>query len=96
MGTGIYRLRPIHGFSAQSSAGVVLLTAALLGGPVSTTHVAASSIMGVGVSERMKAVKWHKAGEIVTTWVLTIPAAAMVSALIYGALMGAKHLFLTR
>ena len=83
VGSGIYRLRPIHAFSAQSASGSVILTAALLGGPVSTTHVVSSSIMGVGSAERIKAVRWHRAGEIVTTWFVTIPAAALVSALTY-------------
>jgi PiT family inorganic phosphate transporter len=61
----------------------VILTASVLGAPVSTTHVVASSIMGIGASERPKAVRWGKAGEIVTTWLITIPASAFVGAVIY-------------
>ncbi len=84
VGSGIYRLRPIHGFSAQSTSGLVILGAAQLGFPVSTTHVVSSSIMGVGSAERYKAVRWGKAGEIVATWFITIPAAGIIGALTYG------------
>lgn len=93
VGSGLYRLRPIHGFSAQSSSAFVILTAALCGGPVSTTHVVSSSIMGVGGADRIKAVRWHKAGEIVSTWFLTIPAAAAVSAATYGLIFLARQAF---
>jgi PiT family inorganic phosphate transporter len=92
VGTGIYRLRPIHGFSAQLTSASVILAAAHFGFPVSTTHIASSSIMGVGSSERIKAVKWLKAGEIAVTWFLTIPAAAIVSALTFWALQLARKL----
>lgn len=57
----------------------VILGASLLGAPVSTTHVVATSIMGIGASERPRAVRWAKAGEIATTWVVTIPGAALFS-----------------
>jgi PiT family inorganic phosphate transporter len=84
VGSGIYRLRPIHGFSAQSTSGLVILGAALMGFPVSTTHVVSSSIMGVGSAERYKAVRWGKAGEIIATWFITIPAAALIGAAVFG------------
>ncbi len=83
VGSGIFKLRPVHGFSTQTSAAAVILTASWFGGPVSTTHVVSSSVMGVGAAERIKAVKWHRAGDIVSTWFLTIPAAASVAALTF-------------
>lgn len=84
VGSGIYKLRPVHGFSVQLSSALIIFLSAHFGFPVSTTHIASSSIMGVGSAERIKAVKWHKAGEIVMTWFLTIPASGVVAALIYG------------
>jgi PiT family inorganic phosphate transporter len=57
----------------------VIFASSLFGAPVSTTHVVASSIMGIGASERPKAVRWGKAGEIVVTWLITIPGAAAMS-----------------
>lgn len=93
VGTGIFRLRPIHALSSQMSSASVILGAALLGGPVSTTHVVSSSIMGVGAADRMKAVRWYKAFEIVTTWFVTIPAAAAVAAATYGALNLMRSIF---
>ncbi len=83
VGNKIYKLRPIHGFAAQAASGSVVLAAGLLGGPVSTTHVMASSIAGVGSAERFKAVRWNTAYDIVIAWFITIPAAALMSALMY-------------
>jgi PiT family inorganic phosphate transporter len=79
VGFGIYKLRPLHAFDAQVTSGSVIFLASLIGAPVSTTHVVSSSIMGIGASERPKAVRWAKAKEIVSTWVITIPGAASVS-----------------
>ena len=64
---GIYRLRPMHGLASQMTAAAVISGAAMFGGPVSTTHVVSSGIMGVGAAERPKAVRWGKAGEILFT-----------------------------
>ncbi|MBF0628109.1 MAG: inorganic phosphate transporter [Magnetococcales bacterium] len=83
VGFGIYKVRPQHAFSAQLTAGTLIFGAALWGAPVSTTHVASSAIMGVGTSDRPKAVRWAKASEIVSTWVITIPGSGAVSALTY-------------
>lgn len=80
VGNKIYRLRPIHGFAAQSASAAVILGAAMFGGPVSTTHVVSSTIAGVGSAERIKAVRWNTAGDIIMTWIITIPATALVSA----------------
>ncbi|MEO5378871.1 MAG: inorganic phosphate transporter [Magnetococcus sp. DMHC-6] len=83
VGFGIYKVRPQHAFSAQLTAGSLIFGAAVLGAPVSTTHVSGSAVMGVGSSDRPKAVRWSKASEIVATWFITIPGSAAVSALTY-------------
>ena len=80
LGGKFYKIRPIHGFTTQISSAVVILGAALLGGPVSTTQVVSSAIMGVGSAERVSKVRWGVAGQIVTAWVTTIPAAALMAA----------------
>ena len=74
LGSKFYKIRPVHGFASQATSAIVILTASLLGGPVSTTQVVSSSILGVGAAERMSKVRWGVAGEIVTAWVITIPA----------------------
>lgn len=83
MGHRIIRLRPIHGFAAETAAGITIMLATLLKAPVSTTHVISSSIMGVGASKRVSAVRWGVAGNMLIAWVLTIPIAAVVSAVVY-------------
>ena len=79
IGFGIFRIRPLHAVGAQIASAAVIFEAAVLGGPVSTTHVVTSSIMGVGASERVHAVRWGKAKEIVGSWLLTLPAAAFMA-----------------
>jgi len=83
LGGGFYRLRPIHGFSAQTASSAVILGAALLGGPVSTTHVVSSAIVGAGSAERVQKVRWGVVGNIVVSWFLTIPATMALGALLY-------------
>lgn len=83
LGGKFYRIRPMDGFSAQFSAALVILGASLLGGPVSTTQVVSSAIMGVGSAERINKVRWGVASEIAIAWLLTIPATALVGAGIY-------------
>jgi PiT family inorganic phosphate transporter len=83
LGGKMYRIRPIHGFTSQIAGASVILGAALLGGPVSTTQVMSSSIMGVGAAERINKVRWNVLGDMVTAWLLTIPLTAILSALIY-------------
>jgi PiT family inorganic phosphate transporter len=83
LGGRFYKIRPLDGFASQLSSTIVILTASILGGPVSTTQVVSSTIMGVGAAERANKVRWGVAGEIVTAWILTIPATALVSAGIY-------------
>jgi inorganic phosphate transporter, PiT family len=79
MGGKIFRIEPINGFAADFTSSVVIYTASLLGAPVSTTHVVSSSIMGVGAAKRLKGVRWNIARQIIVAWILTIPAAALVS-----------------
>jgi phosphate/sulfate permease len=81
LGRRIFSLTPAHGLGAQTVASAVMLSAAQLGLPLSTTHVITSSVMGVGATRRVSAVRWGVAGNIVTAWVLTMPAAAAVAAL---------------
>ncbi len=83
MGTKIIDLKPIHGFAAETSAAVTLLTAAQFGAPVSTTHVISAAIMGVGTSQRVSAVRWGVTTKILWAWVLTIPISAAVGSLLY-------------
>ena len=79
LGFAIYRVRPIHALGSQLTSAAVILAASLGGAPVSTTHVVATSIMGIGASERPRAVRWSKAKDIALTWLITIPGAALVA-----------------
>lgn len=83
LGRRIFSLTPAHGFAAQTVASAVLIGNAQLGLPISTTHVITSSVMGVGSTRRFSAVRWGVAGNIVMAWVLTIPAAGAVAALLW-------------
>jgi PiT family inorganic phosphate transporter len=83
VGFGIFKVRPIHAFDAQVTSAAVIFGASAIGAPVSTTHVVSSSLMGIGAAERPKAVRWAKAKEIVSTWLITIPGAGTVSVLTY-------------
>jgi PiT family inorganic phosphate transporter len=83
LGRRIFSLTPASGFAAQTVASSVMLTTSSLGLPVSTTHVISTSIMGVGATRRLSAVRWGVAGNIVTAWILTIPAAASVAAIMW-------------
>jgi PiT family inorganic phosphate transporter len=80
LGRRIFSLTPTSGFAAQTVASSVMLGAAQLALPVSTTQIISTSIMGVGATRRLSAVRWGVAGNIVTAWVLTIPAAGAVAA----------------
>lgn len=78
VGKKIFKMEPVHGFAAETSSAMVIITASLIGAPISTTHVFSSSILGVGSSKRVSAVKWGIAGHMVVAWVLTLPASAVV------------------
>ena len=83
LGFGIYKVRPIHALDAQITSAGVILAASALGGPVSTTQVVSTAIMGIGASERPRSVRWGTAQHIVGTWLITMPGAAAVSIGIY-------------
>jgi len=78
MGYKITRLRPVHGFAAETAGAVTILGASGLGIPVSTTHIISTSIMGVGTTMGASTVKWGVARTIAIAWILTIPAAALI------------------
>ncbi|MFI5315565.1 MAG: inorganic phosphate transporter [Myxococcota bacterium] len=92
LGMRLVKLTPVHGFAAETAASAVLLGTAHFGFPVSTTHVISTSIMGVGATQRLSAVKWGLTRDILVAWVLTLPAAglvgggcALLSQLVFGA-----------
>jgi len=78
MGHKMVRLQPVHGFAAETTAGIIIQVASTLGIPISTTHTIATSIMGVGAMKRFSAVKWGIVQNIVWAWVMTIPATACI------------------
>ena len=80
MGHRIFKMEPVHGFSAETAAASVIFAASHWGAPISTTHTISASILGVGASKRLSAVRWGIAGSMVTAWVLTIPATAVMGA----------------
>lgn len=83
VGGKIFKMHPIHGFAADLNSAVVIFSATLLHLPVSTTHVVSGSIMGVGSAQRVKAVHWSVARQMVTAWVMTIPCTAIIGAFSY-------------
>ena len=86
MGQRVVKLDPVHGFAAETTAASIIMVASHFGMPVSTTHVISTAIMGVGTSDRIKAVRWGVARSIATAWVLTIPATAIIAGVAYVAL----------
>lgn len=83
LGARMYKIRPLHSFSTQLTSAMVVLGASLFGVPVSTSQVVSSAIIGVGTSERISKVRWSVAEEIVTSWLITIPASGMLAAGVY-------------
>jgi PiT family inorganic phosphate transporter len=83
MGAKITKLQPVGGFAAETGAAFALLTATHFGVPVSTTHAITGSIVGVGATRRLSAVRWGVAGQIVWAWILTIPCAFSIAAFMY-------------
>jgi PiT family inorganic phosphate transporter len=78
IGLRLTKLEPVHGFAAETGAALVIFGAARVGIPVSTTHAIGSAIMGVGATERLSAVRWGLAGQVVTAWILTWPSCAFL------------------
>ena len=88
LGQRVFSMQPESGFAAQITAGVTIYTATKLGYPLSTTHVISGSVMGAGATKRLSAVRWGVAGNIVSAWILTIPAAGLVAAALYWPVQG--------
>ena len=80
LGGRFYTVRPVHAFSEQLASTIVILGAAAIGGPVSSSQVVSTSIMGTGSAERLSKVRWHAANSIVLAWVLTLPVTAFMAA----------------
>ncbi len=87
LGGKFYKIRPVHGFSAQTSSLFLMIASSLFGLPVSTTQLVSSSILGVGSSERLGKIRWSVASEILVSWILTIPATTALAAGIYWLLL---------
>ena len=83
LGGKFYKIRPVHAFGSQLTSAGTILGAALLGGPVSTTQVVSSAIMGAGSADRVSKVRWTVARDIAVAWILTIPVAALLAAVLY-------------
>jgi inorganic phosphate transporter, PiT family len=83
MGSKITRLTPMQGFCAETGGAITLFGATYLGIPVSTTHTITGSIVGVGAARKVSAVRWNVASNIVTAWVITLPAAGLIAAMFY-------------
>jgi len=85
LGTRIIKMDPAQGFAAQGAGATVILASSHFGYPLSTTHTISGAVMGAGAAKRLSAVRWGVAGNIVVAWVLTLPAAAAIGAITYGA-----------
>ncbi len=83
LGLSLTDLKPVHGFCAETAGALTIIGSSLAGIPVSTTHTITGSIMGVGMTRRLSAIRWGVAGKIVIAWVLTIPGTIIISAAIY-------------
>jgi len=83
LGQKVTKLQPVHGFCAETGGAISLFIASAVGAPVSTTHIITGAICGVGATQRLSAVRWGVARSIVMAWILTMPAAAMMSAITY-------------
>ncbi len=83
MGSKVFKLQPVHGFSAETSAATVIAGMSLIGAPISTTHVISTAIMGSGSSRGLSTVRWGIVKNIVIAWIITIPASAFIAGLLY-------------
>jgi PiT family inorganic phosphate transporter len=90
MGQRITKLKPVHGFCAETGGAAMLFLATGLGIPVSTTHTITGAIVGVGITQNVSAVKWGIAGRILWAWILTIPCSAFMAGLAWWV---GRHLF---
>jgi PiT family inorganic phosphate transporter len=90
LGGKFYKIRPIHGFGAQVASGAVILSASLLGGPVSGSQVVISAMVGAGGADRIQQVRWSMVQTIALGWLLTMPVSALIGALAYRLIEGAS------
>ena len=90
LGNKFYKIRPIHGFSAQLASSAVLMSASLLGGPVSGTQLIVSAIVGAGGADRVQQVRWNVMRNIAIGWILTLPMSALIGALAYRLILGVQ------
>jgi len=93
LGGKIYRIRPLNALASQVASSGMILTASAFGMPVSSPHVISTSLMGSGASERISKVRWQVAGQMATTWAITIPATMMVAAALFKAMIALQGLF---
>lgn len=87
LGMKMVKLEPVHGFAAETGAATVLLFTAHFGLPVSTTHTITSSILGVGSTKRLSAVRWGLTHKIISAWIFTLPGAGLLGAGVYALLV---------
>ena len=92
LGGKIYRIRPLNALASQTASSILILAASAFGMPVSTPHVISTALMGSGAAERLNKVRWHVAGEMVTTWAVTIPATMLIASLIFMTIAGVHDL----
>jgi PiT family inorganic phosphate transporter len=83
MGSKMFKLQPVHGFSAETSAAAVIAGMSLFGAPISTTHVISTAIMGSGSSRGLSTVRWGIVKNILIAWIVTIPASALIAGILY-------------
>lgn len=83
IGAKFYKIRPVHGFTAQATTATIILVITLLGGPVSTTQVVSSTVVGVGAAERLSKVRWQVFREIAAAWLITLPTTAVLAVILY-------------
>jgi PiT family inorganic phosphate transporter len=93
VGTRITKLQPLGGFAAETAGAITIFLSSSFGIPVSTTHVITGAIIGVGSVKSKRAVRWSVAGRIVYAWMFTIPAAGIISALLYGFIITLQRIF---
>ena len=83
VGRGVYRMGPLDGLVSQGGAAAVIFGAAMIGAPVSTTHVVAAGVVGVGAQRRTGHVHWKVVKEMASAWVVTLPATALLGAILF-------------
>ena len=83
LGAKLYKIRPIHGFSAQVCSSTIIYLSSLFGFPVSTTQIVSSSLLGAGPARRLGSVRWGVGRQIFLTWIITIPGAAVLGGVVY-------------